>query len=94
MRTQIAIRHPEDLNEKAIENINNLPRSNRKRVVKFINSMSMKRRPGILDRISSCESREAASLMWHEFLDSSNGVSSKTKNKAERLLETLDFPQA
>jgi len=52
------------------------------------------RQPGILDRIQSCESREAASLMWHEFLDHSNAISQKTINKANRLLSTLEFPQA
>lgn len=52
------------------------------------------RQPGILDRIQTCESREAAHLMWHEFLDTANAVSQKTINKANRLLEALDFPQA
>lgn len=50
------------------------------------------RKPGILDRIQTCESREAAHLMWHEFLDHANSVSQKTVNKANRLLSTLDFP--
>ena len=49
-------------------------------------------RPGILDRITACESREDAHLLWHEFLDSANSVSSKTHNRATRLLATLDFP--
>lgn len=52
------------------------------------------RAPGILDRIQTCESREAAFLMLHEFLDTANSVSQKTINKANRLLQTLDFPQA
>lgn len=50
------------------------------------------RQPGILDRISSCESSEAAHLMFHEFLDSANAVSQKTINRAKKLLATLDFP--
>lgn len=59
---------------------------------KVINEVTAHRQPGILDRISTCESREAAHLMWHEFLDSANSVSQKTINKANRLLATLDFP--
>lgn len=58
----------------------------------LIAEVAVQRKPGILDRISSCDSREAASLMWHEFLDGSNSVSQKTINKANRLLSTLDFP--
>ncbi len=50
------------------------------------------RKPGILDRISLCESEEAAHLMFHEFLDSANAVSQKTINRAIRRLFTLDFP--
>lgn len=50
------------------------------------------KQPGILDRIAACESREAASLLWFEFLDSVNCVSQKTINRAQRLLATLDFP--
>lgn len=50
------------------------------------------KQPGILDRITACESREAANLLWFEFLDSANCVSQKTINRAERLLATLDFP--
>lgn len=61
---------------------------------KIIASETARRQPGILDRIQTCESREAAFLMWHEFLDGANAVSQKTINKANRLLETLDFPQA
>ena len=49
-------------------------------------------KPGILDRIQTTQSREAASLMWHEFLDSTNAVSQTTINKANRLLATLNFP--
>ena len=59
----------------------------------MISAFNNKRRaPGILDRIQLTESREAASLMWHEFLDGANAVSQKTLNKANRLLSTLDFP--
>lgn len=62
------------------------------RVGPIITEMETKRRsPGILDRISTCESREAAHLLWHEFLDHAN-PSQKTINKATRLLATLDFP--
>lgn len=50
------------------------------------------RKPGILDRISTCESSEAAHTMWFDFLDTANAVSQKTINKAVRLLKTLDFP--
>jgi len=53
-----------------------------------------RRRPGILDQIQTCESKEAAHILWHSFLDSANAVSQKTINKATRLLETLDFPLA
>ena len=53
-----------------------------------------RRRPGILDQIQTCESKEAAHTLWYEFLDSANAVSQKTINKATRLLETLEFPQA
>ena len=59
---------------------------------KIIAEETSRRQPGILDRIQTCESREAAHLMWHEFLDSANAASQKTINKAERLLATLDFP--
>jgi len=59
---------------------------------KLIAEETARRQPGILDRIQTCESREAAHLMWHEFLDTANAVSQKTINKANRLLETLDFP--
>lgn len=48
--------------------------------------------PGILDRIQTCESCEAAHLLWYEFLDGANAVSQKTINRATRLLTTLDFP--
>lgn len=50
-----------------------------------------RRRPGILDRIQTTESAEAAHLLWQEFLDHAD-PSQKTINKAERLLLTLDFP--
>lgn len=50
------------------------------------------KQPGILDRIQTCKSSEAAHLMWHEFLDHANAVSQKTINRANRLLATLDFP--
>lgn len=63
-----------------------------KRRQKVLDEVTAHRQPGILDRISTCESREAAHLMWHEFLDSANSVSQKTINKANRLLATLDFP--
>lgn len=63
-----------------------------KRRQKVLDEVTAHRRPGILDRISTCESREAAHLMWHEFLDSANSVSQKTINKANRLLAILDFP--
>ena len=53
-----------------------------------------RRTPGILNRIQTCDSREAAHLMFHEFLDHSTAPSQKTINKANRLLETLDFPNA
>ena len=53
-----------------------------------------KRKPGILDQIQTCESKEAAYLLFHTFLDSANCVSQKTINKATRLLETLEFPLA
>lgn len=61
---------------------------------KIVADETARRRPGILDRIQTCPSREAAHLMWHEFLDTANAVSQKTINKANRLLSTLDFPQA
>ena len=61
---------------------------------KIIAEETARRTPGILDRISTCPSRETAHLMWHEFLDHSNSVSQKTINKANRLLSILDFPQA
>jgi hypothetical protein len=54
--------------------------------------VAKRRKSGILDQIQTSESREAASLLWHEFLDSANAVSQKTINQATRLLETLDFP--
>jgi len=60
---------------------------------RIVAEVTARRRPGILDRIQTCESRSAAHLMWHEFLDSANVVSQKTINKANRLLETLDFPE-
>jgi len=63
-----------------------------KRRQKVLDEVAIHRRPGILDRIQTCESREAAHLMWHEFLDSANSVSQKTINRANRLLSTLDFP--
>jgi hypothetical protein len=66
----------------------------RERREKIIASETARRQPGILDRIQTCESREAAFLMFHEFLDRANAVSQKTINKANRLLSTLDFPQA
>jgi len=60
---------------------------------KMVTAFNTRRRqPGILDRIQTCESREAAHLLWHEFLDGANAVSQKTINKANRLLSTLDFP--
>lgn len=59
---------------------------------KIIADETIRRQPGILDRIQTCESREAAHLLWHEFLDNANSVSQKTINKANRLLSTLDFP--
>lgn len=66
----------------------------RERREKIIAEETARRQPGILDRIQLCESREAAHLMWHEFLDSANAVSQKTINRAKKLLVTLDFPQA
>lgn len=66
----------------------------RERREKIIAEETARRQPGILDRISTCESHEAAHLMWHEFLDHSTAPSQKTINKANRLLSTLDFPQA
>jgi len=54
--------------------------------------VTRQRKPGILDQIQTCESKEAAHTLWHSFLDSANCVSQKTINKATRLLETLDFP--
>lgn len=92
-RKEPTLHHPEDFKE-AVDKINALPRRAKKKTVKLLNHFSAKRRPGILDRISTCESHSAAHLMWHEFLDHSNAVSQKTINKANRLLETLDFPQA
>lgn len=56
--------------------------------------VTRQRKPGILDQIQTCESKEAAHILWHSFLDSANAVSQKTINKATRLLETLDFPLA
>jgi len=64
----------------------------RERREKIIAEETARRQPGVLDRIQSCDSREAAHLMWHEFLDTANAVSQKTINKANRLLSTLDFP--
>lgn len=62
------------------------------RLNKVFAEVEKQRKPGILDQIQASQSREAASLLWHEFLDSANAVSQKTINKATRLLETLDFP--
>jgi hypothetical protein len=59
----------------------------------LVKHLVAQRKPGILDRISSCQSSEAAHTMWHEFLDHANEVSQKTINRAQRLLATLDFPQ-
>lgn len=63
-----------------------------RRLTKLFTNLERQRKPGILDQIQTCESREAAHLLWHEFLDSANAVSQKTINKATRLLETIDFP--
>ena len=92
IRKGIELAYPEDVSQATVDKIDTLPYSARKEVVKLLNHLSTKHRPGILDRISTCESREAAHLMWHEFLDSANSVSQKTINKANRLLATLDFP--
>ena len=59
---------------------------------KVLDEVAARRKPGILDRISSCESSEAAHLMFHEFMDSANCVSQKTINRAKKLLATIDFP--
>lgn len=64
------------------------------RLTNLFTQVEKKRKPGILDQIQSATSREAAHILWHEFLDSANCVSQKTINKATRLLETLDFPLA
>lgn len=50
-----------------------------------------RRKPGILDQISTCESYTTACNLWESFIHTSN-PSSKTINKAHRLLLTLDFP--
>ena len=60
---------------------------------KILTEVALRRKPGILDRITSCESEEAAHLMFHEFIDSSNDVSQKTINRAIKLLATIDFPR-
>ena len=92
MKRQYNLKHPADFPETLVAKIEEMPTQAQKRAVNYFNSLSRKARPGILDRISTCESREAAHLMWHEFLDSANSVSQKTINKANRLLATLDFP--
>lgn len=63
-----------------------------KRRQKVLDEIATHRRPGILDRISTCESREAAHVMFYEFLDGANSVSQKTINRGIKLLKTLDFP--
>ena len=63
-----------------------------RRLTKLFANLARQRKPGILDQIQTCESKEAAHILWHEFLDSANAVSQKTINQATRLLETLDFP--
>lgn len=66
----------------------------RERREKIIAEETARRRPGILDRISTCDSHSAAHLMFQEFLDHSTAPSQATINKANRLLSTLNFPQA
>jgi len=92
MKKQYKLKHPADFPETLVTKIEEMPNQVQKRAVKHFNSLSRKSRPGILDRISLCESEEAAHLMLHEFLDSANAVSQKTINRAIRLLSTLDFP--
>lgn len=86
------LRHPEDFSEKLKTTLLSRPGCVQACIVKTLNHISAQARPGILDRITACESCEAAHLLWHEFLDSANSVSSKTRNRAARLLATLDFP--
>lgn len=62
------------------------------RLTNLFTEVEKQRRPGILDRIQSAVSLEAAHVLWHEFLEGANAVSQKTINKANRLLETLEFP--
>lgn len=51
-----------------------------------------RRRPGILDRISTCDSKTAAQKLFTDFFTTATSPSRKTERKAARLLETLDFP--
>lgn len=62
------------------------------RLNKVFTEVEKQRKPGILDQIQTCESLEAAHVLWHEFLEDATHVSQKTINKATRLLETLEFP--
>jgi len=62
------------------------------RLTNLFTNIARQRKPGILDQIQTCESHEAAHVLWHEFLEDANCVSQKTINKATRLLETLEFP--
>ena len=89
---QHKLKHPEDFPSDIEDKLDKQSRSQRKRIVKDLNQLSLKSRPGILERISTCESREAAHLIFHGFLATANSPSQKTINKANRLLSTLNFP--
>ncbi len=62
------------------------------RLSRFQERLAAQRRPGLVDQISTCESRLAARILLSK-LENLDRVSSKTLNKARRLVDTLDFPQ-